>query len=57
MWIGTERRIARRRLANVDAGRLIPEAERWNHNIHYFDVLLAAVPTGAGVSSFGAQRC
>jgi 2-polyprenyl-3-methyl-5-hydroxy-6-metoxy-1,4-benzoquinol methylase len=47
MWFDTGRRKKRRRLANVDAGRLIPEAERWNHNIQYFDVLLAAVSTGA----------
>jgi 2-polyprenyl-3-methyl-5-hydroxy-6-metoxy-1,4-benzoquinol methylase len=46
MGFNTERRDARR-LANMDAGRLIPEADRWNHNIHYFDVLLGAVPTGA----------
>jgi hypothetical protein len=51
VWIGTERPIARRRLANVDAGRLIPEDERWNHNIRYFDVLLAAVRRVPGVRS------
>jgi 2-polyprenyl-3-methyl-5-hydroxy-6-metoxy-1,4-benzoquinol methylase len=46
MWFDTERRDARW-LAAVDAGRSIPEADRWNHNIHYFDVLLGAVPTSA----------
>lgn len=35
-----------RRLSNVDARRLIPEAERWNHNIHSFDLVFGAVPTG-----------
>jgi 2-polyprenyl-3-methyl-5-hydroxy-6-metoxy-1,4-benzoquinol methylase len=43
---GTSRRHARRaELAKTDG--LIPEAHRWNHNIHYFDVLLDAVPNGA----------
>jgi 2-polyprenyl-3-methyl-5-hydroxy-6-metoxy-1,4-benzoquinol methylase len=47
MRFGTEQRTAKRRRANAAAGRSIPEAERWNHNIHYFDVLLSAVPVGA----------
>jgi 2-polyprenyl-3-methyl-5-hydroxy-6-metoxy-1,4-benzoquinol methylase len=44
--IGTARRIARRG-ASATASRDIPEAQRWNHNIHYFNVLLAEVPAGA----------
>jgi 2-polyprenyl-3-methyl-5-hydroxy-6-metoxy-1,4-benzoquinol methylase len=42
-------RISRNKMALSDAGRLgiddsaIPEADRWNHNIHYFDVLIDAV--------------
>jgi 2-polyprenyl-3-methyl-5-hydroxy-6-metoxy-1,4-benzoquinol methylase len=26
----------------------VPDAERWNHNIHYHPLLLSAVPVGAG---------
>ncbi len=46
MDLGTKRRIARRCKA-VAAGRSIPEAARWNHNIHYFQVLLDALPVDA----------
>jgi 2-polyprenyl-3-methyl-5-hydroxy-6-metoxy-1,4-benzoquinol methylase len=44
--VGTARRIARRG-ARTDASRDIPEDQRWNHNIHYFNVLLDEVPAGA----------
>jgi 2-polyprenyl-3-methyl-5-hydroxy-6-metoxy-1,4-benzoquinol methylase len=32
------------------SSRQIPERERWNHNIHYFDVLLDSIPVGAGTA-------
>ena len=33
--------------AKTDASAAIPEPQRWNHNIHYFNALLDEVPAGA----------
>jgi 2-polyprenyl-3-methyl-5-hydroxy-6-metoxy-1,4-benzoquinol methylase len=46
MSLATHRRAARR-ARTIETSRDIPEQRRWNHNIHYFPVLLAAIPAGA----------
>jgi 2-polyprenyl-3-methyl-5-hydroxy-6-metoxy-1,4-benzoquinol methylase len=34
-------------LSVVDSSEVVPDHDRWNHNIHYHPLLLNAVPTGA----------